>query len=114
VKFIEQQLLAVIADTPAETDCSVSAAVLVAIGLRDAVAQEAWLEARRPATNRKKWFLTGERWEYALQPSVPIPAETSFALRREAHFRSQAAAPAERPVPIMVKAVQPLSKRPRK
>jgi hypothetical protein len=106
VKFIEQQLLSAMAETPPETDCSVSAAVLIQIGLMSRDIQREWLEGHRPARDGKLWHLTGDRWEYAAQASIPIPTETSFALPAPLATRVLPSEP--RSVSVVVKPLAPI------
>jgi hypothetical protein len=111
MKFIEHQLQAALAETPIETDCSVSVAVLEMIGHHDRDAQEQWLREHRSPKEGKRWYLTGERWEYSEKPSVPIPSETSFSVPETSNWRTAPAMSDRKVTPIVVRPVTPLPRR---
>ena len=55
MKFLEQQLVSVTVDTPQETDCSVSTAVLRGLGLVERAVQARWLaEHRAPKEGKNR------------------------------------------------------------
>ena len=80
MKFVEEQLLSALRDTPAETDCSVSVKVLEVIGYKDHAEQERWLSQHRAPNGGKAWHMTGERWEYTANPDASVPLQESFPL----------------------------------
>lgn len=65
MKFIEEQLANALKETPHETDCSLSTAVMESAGVRGHEAQRNWLEARRPAREGKFWQCDAEHWTYS-------------------------------------------------
>lgn len=86
MRFIEQQLIAVLVETPHETECSVSVSVLNDLGIMGQLEQMAWLKRHRPAIGDKAWSRSGERWLYTSGPvapdnelqSIPVPAVASW------------------------------------
>ena len=80
MKFVEEQLLSALRETPIETDCSVSVKVLEMIGLKTADDQQGWLTKHRAPSAGKGWHLTGERWEFTANPDASVPLQESFPL----------------------------------
>lgn len=83
LNVVEQQLLFALRETPPETDCSVSARVLESLGHATPAEQEKWLTLHRAPREGKRWFCSGDRWEYCVSPpdegrsevlSSPMPA----------------------------------------
>lgn len=105
LNVVEQQLLAALRETPAETDCSVSTHVLVSLDIVTSAEQEQWLSLHRSPRDGKRWFQVGDRWEYCRVPEVHWTERLAAAADSEA---SQAAA---RLRAIVVKPVSPLERR---
>jgi hypothetical protein len=80
VKFIEEQLANALKETPHETDCSLSAAVMESAGVHGPDAQRTWLEARRPAREGKSWYRDAEHWTYSESLTVSQDAPRMFSL----------------------------------
>ena len=106
---VEQQLIAALTETPIETDCSVSTAVLSGLGVKGKELQAVWLNSHRAAMEGKRWQNIGERWEYTthlpepVAVTVPLPSTTGAP-----SWRTQAKA--DRPhLVITVKPVRPLT-----
>jgi hypothetical protein len=107
MKFIEQQLVVSLTETPPETECTLSAAVLKGIGLVEQDAQLRWLDKHRPARDGKSWHYVDERWEYAAEaPSVGRTAPISIP---GANWRTSLT-PERLLKPIVVKPLQPVAK----
>ena len=109
MKFIEQQLVAALTETPQETECSLSAALLKSIGLPDLHAQAAWLEKHRAAKEGKRWQAMDDRWEYAAEPA-PDVAIAPVALPAGMNWRGVAATAERRLSPIIVKPLPAIRK----
>lgn len=101
LNVVEQQLLFALRETPAETDCSVSARVLESLGHATPAEQEKWLSQHRPSREGKRWFCTGDRWEYCASAPDEGRAEV---LSSPMPARIVAASP----VPIRAIVVKPL------
>jgi hypothetical protein len=110
VKFIEQQLVAALTETPHETECSLSAALLKSIGLADVTVQAIWLSNHRPAKEGKSWQAIGEHWEYTADPVPDVPI-VPIALPSGMSWRTSPANAERRLTPIVVKPVPPLASR---
>jgi hypothetical protein len=80
MKFIEEQLVSALRDTPLETDCSVSIKVLEMIGLKTAMEQHDWLAAKHPPRGTRGWRITTEHWEYSLPEIEPAELRPSCGL----------------------------------
>jgi hypothetical protein len=80
VKFIEEQLANALKETPHETDCSLSTAVMESAGVHGREAQQHWLELRRPAREGKSWHPGLEHWTYSAAVPVPQESPRSFSL----------------------------------
>ena len=107
MKFIEQQLVASLTETPPETECTLSAAVLRGIGVVEHEAQLCWLDKHRPARDGKSWHYVDERWEYAAEaPSVGSTAPISIP---GANWRTSTT-PERLLKRIVVKPLQPVSR----
>jgi hypothetical protein len=107
VKFIEQQLISALAETPHETECCLSTAVLVSIGLAHPQSQLEWLRSQRGEKDGKVWRYSGAHWEYAAD--VPETRETtSIPAAIRLNWRTVQPVPPERPTRILVKPVIPL------
>ena len=68
LNVVEQQLLSALRETPPETDCSVSVKVLESLGFIAVSQQEQWLCRERAPREGKRWYRSGDRWEYCVQP----------------------------------------------
>ncbi len=101
--MIQRQLLAMFNETPHETDCSVSVAVLDSMGCRGREAQATWLRENRGAWEGKDWECHGDRWVYA---TTAIPAQPQRAESPPTWIRPERAFPQ-----IVVTPATPLSKR---
>lgn len=108
MKLIEHQLIVAMADTPFETDCSVSAEVLQQIGMPNLDTQARWLSFHRPPRENKRWHLSGGRWEFTATPSLAVSPETTFSLPAPSHWRTAPTLSERRIAPIVVKPVTPL------
>ena len=106
---VEQQLIAALVETPVETDCSVSMAVLNGLGLKGKELQAVWLNSHRAAMEGKCWQNFGERWEYTTQLPEPIAVIVpSPSTTGAPSWRTQAKA--DRPhLVITVKPVRPFT-----
>lgn len=80
MKFIEEQLANALKETPHETDCSLSTAVMESAGVRGHEAQLNWLEARRPARDGKLWHRDAEHWTYSESLPFSQDAPSMFSL----------------------------------
>ena len=109
MKFIEQQLVAVLTETPHETECSLSAALLKSIGLSEPLVQGIWLEQHRPAKDGKTWHEIGEHWEYSSKPSH-VPALEPISLPPGLNWRTSPTASERMHQPIVVRPLRPLAK----
>ena len=109
MKFVEQQLVAALADTPHATECSVSVAVLNGFRLLGEEAQAGWLNRHRPARDGKSWRCRGERWEYAATTNNREQTRPPFSAPSTSTWRTSHLTP-ERASPIMVKPLAPLRK----
>jgi hypothetical protein len=106
VTSIEQQLIGALAETPHETDCSISAALLSGLGLKDGKLQANWLNTHRPAHEGKSWHQIENRWVYTVQQAAVETVKPPFT-RPPFSWRTEAIA--ERfTAPIKVKPVVPL------
>lgn len=104
---LEEQLIAVLLETPHETDCSVSAAVLDGFGFKGEELQAMWLNTRRAASQGKIWQHIDERWEYTMHPVIPEVEKARTRPQTAPGWRTQTKL--ERlTAPIEVKSVVPL------
>ena len=108
MKFIEQQLVVALIETPQETECFLSAALLSSIGLSGESAQATWLERHRPARAGKCWRCVDERWEYAPAPVQVVALPPRNALSAP-NWRTAPVNTGNRPVRIVVKPLPPLT-----
>jgi hypothetical protein len=109
MKFVEQQLMAALADTPDATECSVSSAVLQGFGLKGEESQAQWLNTHRPAKHDKSWRYRGERWEYTATTNEVIPTRPPFLAPTTSTWRTSH--PASDRIPaVVVKPLAPLQK----
>jgi hypothetical protein len=108
VKFIEQQLIAALVETPPETECSLSAEILKGIGLTDTSTQATWLEKHRPANNGKTWHCLGTTWEYTAKPVARVSDPRPIAVPGGSNWRTSQATSERRLTPIVVKPLPPL------
>jgi hypothetical protein len=65
MRTVEQKLVAVLTETPRNTECAVSVSVLNGLGYIGEELQAVWLKSHRPAAGDWRWQLVGERWQYA-------------------------------------------------
>jgi len=81
VKYIEEQLVSVLRDTPAETDCSLSVSAMELAGIKGLALQREWLNKRRPPVGNRGWYLSNAHWEYGLPPvDTPVRGQLSYAM----------------------------------
>jgi hypothetical protein len=109
VKFIEQQLVAALTETPHETECSLSVAILRGIGLEGTTTQAAWLERHRPARDGKRWHCVGDGWEYSATPVPHVPSIGPISIPAGSNWRTSQAASERLLPPIIVKPLPPLA-----
>jgi hypothetical protein len=111
VKFIEEQLVSILRDTPLETDCSLSVSAMELADIRGMTVQEEWLNERRPAVGARGWHLCNAHWEYG---APPIEVQPRGQLGYAMPPRLVSPPSPNMVVPqIVVKPLQPLTKRTR-
>ena len=108
MKFVEQQLIALLTETPQETECSVSIVVLEGFGLKGREIQSIWLNTYRPSKEGKSWRCLGERWEYTTSPKSPVQTRQPFSSPTTTPWRTSQATPERLLPPIVVKPLMPL------
>lgn len=111
VKIVEQQLLHSLRETPVETDCSISVALLRLLQLATAEDQRAWLDRHRAPQAGKSWHCIAERWVFTAEVEEDEPRRPDALLFPRATLPqpkspAPATAPAVPKVPRMV--VKPL------
>jgi hypothetical protein len=113
VKFVEQQLLCALKETPPETECSVSIAILRIIGHHQFAEQQRWLCEKRAPENGKAWHMSGEHWEYTAHPDESVSMPDSFPvsphLAAAGGKRTYAGKGSQPPI-IVVNPVRPLQR----
>ena len=111
VKFIEEQLVSVLRDTPLETDCSLSVKAMELADIKGTAAQSVWLNQRRPAVGTRGWHLCNAHWEYGHPPvEIPVREQLSYAMPPRL---VSAPAPSMVVPQIVVKPLEPLVRRAR-
>lgn len=115
LKIVEQQLLHSLRETPVETDCSISVALLRLLQLVTADDQRAWLDRHRAPQEGKSWRCIEERWVYTAlpveeeeprRPDAPLFPRAILPQRKSAP--PAPAAPAPKAARMVVKPVRPL------
>lgn len=83
MKYVEDQLINALSETPLETDCSVSFSMMDLAGIRGEVEQLRWLSTRRSPVQGRLWHREKEHWTYANSIPVDPPrnVSTSRAIR---------------------------------
>ncbi|MDO8545112.1 MAG: hypothetical protein Q7S40_32130 [Opitutaceae bacterium] len=79
MKFVEEQLINALRETPPETDCSVSTNAMEMVGVRSRLEQQRWLSSKRPAAGDRSWQLIGEHWHFAprIEPDEDVTRSSS-------------------------------------
>jgi hypothetical protein len=111
VKIVEQQLLHSLRETPFETDCSISVAVLASLQLATAEQQRVWLHRHREPRDGKQWHCIGGRWVYTARPEVEEPRKPDAPLFPRPHQQKQKSAksvPAPTPPRVARMVVKPV------